>query len=266
MVFGAAKKPQPRKFRAQARAASRSLPTTAVVQEELVSSPTVHGSEVDPARFVALIPAELHDRSGAVFYTGRGAFRRASRVYLLGLNPGGSPVTQESETIGRDLTKWARSPERWSSYVDESWAGRPKGTYGMQPRISHLLNSAGLDPRDVPASNVIFVRSRTEAMLATETSRLLRVCWPFHEAVIRDLAVDTVLCLGGTAGQWVRDAVDAHELVDEMVEQNDRRWRSQAHSGRRGVRVLTLTHPGRANWLNPNSDPSPLLRRALQLG
>ena len=36
---------------------------------------------------------------------------------------------------------------------------------GMQPRVLHMLASLGLDARAVPASNVVFVRSSTEAKL-----------------------------------------------------------------------------------------------------
>lgn len=37
------------------------------------------------------IPAHLLDRSGKVFYTGRDAFSAQRPIYMLGVNPGGSP-------------------------------------------------------------------------------------------------------------------------------------------------------------------------------
>lgn len=59
----------------------------------------------DPDRFAALVDPDLYDRSGKVFYSGRAAFGAPSALYLLGLNPGGSPV-QAEQTIGRNLEAW----------------------------------------------------------------------------------------------------------------------------------------------------------------
>ena len=38
--------------------------------------------------FATLVPCDLLDRSGKVFYSGRAAFSTPSDVYLLGYNPG----------------------------------------------------------------------------------------------------------------------------------------------------------------------------------
>ena len=210
-----------------------------------------------------LIPPSLLARSGSVFYSGRAAFSVASKLYVVGLNPGGDPIAQATETIAAHRQKFVDGPVWWSEYADESWAGAKPGTWGMQPRVLHMLASLGLDPRAVPASNVVFVRSATEATLQTEKADLLRSCWPVHRAVIEALAVRVLLCFGGTAGRWVRDELGAQELVDCYKETNGRRWCSEAHRAGDGRIVITLTHPGRANWCNPQSDPTPLVRRAL---
>ena len=55
----------------------------------------------------------------------------------------------------------------------------------------------------------------------------------------------------------------AEELIECYQETNQRRWSSEAHRARDGRIVLTLTHPGRANWCNPDSDPSRLVQRSL---
>ena len=154
-------------------------------------------------------------------------------------------------------------PDSSSAYSDESWQGKSPGTHGMQPRILHMLRKLGLDPRQVPASNVIFVRSNTEATLAREKSALLPLCWKVHQAVIDTLAVDTVLCLRGTAGLWVREALGAQTLIDEFAETNIRGWRSFAHANGSVQCVVTISHPGRADWRNPAADPTPLIERTL---
>ena len=232
---------------------------------EPVSTRTFKNSSemTSPGEFVQLVDPTLHNRSGSVFYSGRGAFRQPSNIYILGLNPGGSPVGQAKETISADLIEWNKLPERWSAYADESWMGRPPGKCGLQPRVLHLFNKLGLDPRDVPASNVVFVRSTTEASLSVEKRSLLAACWPVHERVIASLGVRTIVCLGTTAGAWVREAVSANVLFDEFRETNNRGWRSQAHRNLKGLQVLTLTHPSRADWTNVEADPSPMVRRAI---
>lgn len=133
----------------------------------------------------------------------------------------------------------------------------------MQPRVLHLLSSLGFDPREVPASNVVFVRTPRESSLAEEKLALLEACWPVHQAVIEQLRISTLLCFGGTSGRWVRDVLGAHELVDTFTEENSRRWTSSAHMNSAGLCVITATHPSIANWRNPTADPTPLLRRIL---
>jgi hypothetical protein len=213
----------------------------------------------DPDQFAALVDPDLYDRSGKVFYSGRAAFSAPAPVYLLGLNPGGSPVQQAEQTIGRNLEAWRSRPTRWSDYLDESWAGMPPGTYGMAPRIRHLFERLSLDPREVPASNVVFVRSAREADLAAEKQELLDKCWRVHSAVIQALGISTIVCLGGTAGRWVRARLDANEKAGEFVERNKRAWRSEAHLNREGLCIVTATHPSIVDWRNPASDPTPLI-------
>ena len=209
------------------------------------------------------LPATLHSRSGSVFYSGRAAFSAPSKIYILGLNPGGDPTVQAAETIEAHRQKFREGPSWWSEYADESWGGALAGSWGMQPRVLHMLDRLGLDPHAVPASNLIFVRSSTEATLLAEKGALMRACWPVHQAVIDALVIQVVLCFGGTAGRWARDELGAQELVDCYQETNRRRWSSEAHRAGDGRMVLTLTHPGRANWCNSDSDPSSLVQRVL---
>lgn len=217
-------------------------------------------------KFLGRVDAQLYPRPGGVFYSGRCAFARASDLYILGLNPGGSPDPQTSATVERHITKVLHDvPNCWSEYTDESWEGRVPGTYGMQPRITHMLNKLGLNPHLVPASNVVFVRSNNEAALTAEKQNLLQLCWPVHEMVIQQLGVRAILCLGGTAGRWVREMLAADQPLGHFVETNARGWRSKAHANARGQCVLTLTHPSRADWRNPTADPTPFVQEILSL-
>ena len=97
----------------------------------------------DPLHFAKLVDAGLYDRSGKVFYSGQSAFSAPSRLYVLGLNPGGSAAAQVANTIGRNLSEWRDRAYRWSAYCDESWQGKPPGTYGMAPRVLQIGRASG---------------------------------------------------------------------------------------------------------------------------
>lgn len=225
--------------------------------------PRRHSLPIDEA--LSALPADLLARSGSVFYTGREAFSGRKSVYLLGLNPGGDPFARADNTIAKHIREFKARTTPWSAYSDDSWEGAQPGTWGMQPRVVHLLAKLRLDPRTTPASNVVFVRSRGEADLKTEKQTLLASCWPVHQAVIDSLNVRTLVCFGGTAGKWIREQLGASELVDRFVETNKRGWTSELHRTASGRMVVTVTHPGRADWRNPAADPTPLIQQAIEL-
>lgn len=209
------------------------------------------------------LPFELLSRSGAVFYTGREAFVGRRPLYILGLNPGGDPNKQGNETISRHIDAFRARIYPWSAYADDCWRGAPPGAWGMQPRVLHMLRQLYLDPRQVPASNVVFARSRDEASLKAEKARLLHACWPVHQTVIQALGVRVILCFGRTAGHWVREMLKADQLIDTFKEANARGWKSEAHCSRDGRIVATVTHPGRADWRNPVADPTEMIKRCM---
>lgn len=214
---------------------------------------------------VLQMPADVLDASGAIFYSAPPAFEGHRPVYMLGLNPGGSPEKQSENTVRRNFENWQRQTQPYSSYVDEVWEGTVAGAHGMQPRIRHLAEALHIDLRLTPASNVVFVRSATEAKLEENKSALLDACWPVHEAVIETLGCRVIICLGSTAGWWVRERLGADDQCDSFKETNQRGWKSVAHRSQSGIFVCTLTHPGRADWRNAQADPSPMVNRVLKM-
>lgn len=206
---------------------------------------------------LGLVGDEIRKRSGAVFYSGRASFLNRSDLYLLGLNPGGHPGAPGETTVGEHIEEaLIRKEDRWSAYLDQTWGGAAAGSRPLQRRIQHLLSNLGRHPHDVPSSNVVFVRSPRGAGLKEEMASLMAECWPVHEAVIDGLGIQTVLCLGGVAGSWVRKKLGASEHVGTFIEANERRWTSSAHVNGAGKRVITLTHPGVADWRARAADPS----------
>ncbi|MBX2822386.1 MAG: uracil-DNA glycosylase family protein [Rhodothermaceae bacterium] len=215
--------------------------------------------------FAATIPPELKEHSGAVFYSGRGAFETQSSVYILGLNPGGDPASQADHTVERHTQRVLQSVEKdWSEYRDEVWSeGKEAGTSGMQPRVLHLLNGLGLNPGTVPASNVVFVRSSREKDIKKDFETYAELCWPFHKKVIDSLHINTIICLGRTAGGWVREQLEVSTQIAVCVEDNKRKWRSRAYRREDGLIIIEATHPSIADWTAPATDPLPMIKKVL---
>ena len=215
-------------------------------------------------RFVEKIPSNLKKRSGSVFYSGVDAFTGNKDLYILGLNPGGSPEEQSDETVDSSIQHiMENETNNWSAYRDQSWQGAKPGTWKMQPRVLHLLDNLNLNPGEVPSSNVIFVRSARESNISNEVSDLIEQCWPFHSAVIEELAPKAILCFGKTAGQHLKKKLGANKLIDEFVETNNRKWKSQTFINNDGVKVIVATHPSIADWTAPDTDPSNMIRRVI---
>ena len=212
--------------------------------------------------FAQLIPKELQNKSGSVFYSGKNAFSGTKKLYILGLNPGGSELIQKDETI-----KWHTSlvinnqNPNFSEYQDGIWGGREPGTFGLQPRILHLLKNVELSPYDVPSSNICFVRSPREAQISENIQLYMDMCWNFHQNVIDALGIKTILCFGKTAGQYVRQKMEAHIWVDEFTENNNRHWKTLVFKNATIQYVIVATHPSIADWTNEKTDISKLVKK-----
>lgn len=79
-----------------------------------------------------------------------------------------------------------------------------------------------------------------------------------------ELSPRAILCLGQTAGGYVRRRFEANTVVAQFVERNNRRWKSQMFESGRGIRVIVATHASIADWCAPSTDPSELVRDALR--
>ncbi|MBD0824445.1 uracil-DNA glycosylase family protein [Aestuariibaculum marinum] len=209
--------------------------------------------------FAELIPKEIYNLSGSVFYSGRKAFTGKKDLYIIGLNPGGSEILKRENTIIRHTQKTLKlERDEWSEYKDEIWQGEA-GKHGLQPRVLHLLEKVNLSPYEVPASNICFVRSTVEKKIEDKINYYNNICWDFHHNVIKKLEIKVILCFGNTSGKFVCDKLIANELVEQYEEENNRKWKSKVFKNSGGIYVIVATHPSRADWTNPKSDPSKLV-------
>ena len=217
--------------------------------------------------FAKLVPESLLHKSGEVFFSGRRAFGAPSGLYILGANPGGPPEGMPDSTLSWHIEQVLQNkPANWSAYRDESWYGRKPGESRMQRMMLHLFDELGLDSREVPASEVVFLRSKDLSKLTGDFNQLAEECWPLHQAVIKNLSVRVVVCLGKSAANWVRNKLGAHTLLDEFKDTKPgytRRWKSETHKNSDGMVVVRLSHPSQAIWTDPLSDPTMLVKRAL---
>ena len=217
--------------------------------------------------FSRLVPDSLLDCSGEVFYSGRAAFSGSRDVYLLGYNPGSDPSVErqagdELNTVRSSIEKacsW--SSERFSLYYEEWEKGRSQT---MQRGIERFFAETGLDPYLTPSSNCIFVRSPDIGSMPRATRRGLEdACWQFHQAVIEQLGVKAILCMGRDA----YEAVCRHFRVTEQVDEEPDGWRPprmhRAFSTKSGMLICKLTHPSRGHWQIERNNPAPLVRRVL---
>ncbi|MEO1678264.1 MAG: hypothetical protein AAFU80_08905 [Pseudomonadota bacterium] len=215
-------------------------------------------------QIAAHVPESLHTVSGSVFYSGRAAFAEQADVYILGANPGGDPDTQSNETVQNHTDFVLRyAPDLWSAYCDESWAGKPLGQAPLQRRIQFMVSRLGLNPRLVPASNLVFSRSRRLQHIEGDYSQLADLCWPVHAAVLKLLNPRAIVCLGGDCADEVRRRTGARQQLGTFVELNNRRWQSTATLSPAGLIVFQLTHPSVADWTSHEADPSEMVRSVL---
>lgn len=134
----------------------------------------------------------------------------------------------------------------------------------MQLRIAHMFDILRLDLRLIPSSNLIFTRSRNVSSLGADFHILADMCWPFHKNVINNLTPKIIICMRNDAGNYIRKQLNADLLIDSFAEDNYRGWKSLAYKNLSGQIIIIVTHPSRADWRNPKSDPSILVKRILE--
>ena len=224
--------------------------------------------------FAGLIPDSVLDVSGKVFVSGRSAFGSPSKLYVLGLNPGGAPEAYAQETVRSHTGKVLHDvPDNWSALTDEAWGRNGhRVQHPMQRNVLHLLRRLQLDHRSVPCSDLVFVRSQDAGKLGKrEIERLADECWPFHREVIARLGVRVIVCLGKDASQATRARLEKDKSssrkfaeVDSFEEDGGLKVVSRAYRNSDGLTLVQLAHPSRFHWTSPKSDPTDLVRRVLE--
>lgn len=223
--------------------------------------------------FVEKIPESLKRKSGSVFYSGRNSFSSPSDLYILGTNPGGSPTNAPEYLISKNIDDvLCRKPLDWFDYKDGSWGRYQPGKHYLQKNVLHLLKGVKKNAREVPASEVVFLRSKNVAELKSHYDKnyeeLADECWPFHETVIRELGIRVIAVYGKRSGDYVRKRLNANTLVDEFpATQGKRKFTGRAYRNKAGLIVVHLWFPGggfNPHWTDHGKDPTRLVVNALE--
>lgn len=152
----------------------------------------------DIAAFAASALEPILGESGFILYSGAKTIRQCP-IYILGHNPGGSPKGQAEATIGAHLNEMPY--KETNSYLDEVWTtatGRTwkKGQAPLQKRVIWLLQHLGLNSREVPCSNLMFVRS--EDVSGVSSNDLADICWKVHEKILETVSPSLLLVFGNS--------------------------------------------------------------------
>jgi hypothetical protein len=137
--------------------------------------------------------SDLLDASGSILYSSHETLT-SGEVYLLGFNPGGSggnPLWQNIDSMLLNTT---------NAYLDESWENNnsvwANGEAPLQKRVQWILESIGLNTRDVCASNLIFLQSRGAGDISYS---LAEKCWPVHEAILNIVKPKLIITFGNSS-------------------------------------------------------------------
>jgi len=207
----------------------------------------------------------LFDVSGAAPYTGIEGFTSPEAgLYLLGINPRSRPGDDETphETV-RQATKRICDEGNilYNCHVDDKWRGNEAGTMRSQIAMQHVFQEQlGFDLRRIPVSNIIFSRSGEYADLSNP-HQLAEDCRPFHQAVIDDLDIQSIIVMGTAAWNYVSKTMPARVAATAIlsgVNPGSRQFQMRAADTPDGRRIIHIPHFGGrgANWLAEGYDPS----------
>ena len=129
--------------------------------------------------------------SGSLLYSSHETLKPGD-VYLMGFNPGGTIGNTLDKSIDCLLTN------QQNAYLDEKWGDEERnepGTAPLQKRVRWVLEGLGLDPRNVCASNLLFLRSRDAKSI---NYALADKFWPIHEAILKLVNPKMIIAFGNS--------------------------------------------------------------------
>jgi len=151
-----------------------------------------------------------------------------------------------------------------NNYLDEAWAATqkswPKGEAPLQQRVVWLLEQLGLNPRKVPCSNLIFVRSAEIAGLPF--NELADLCWKVHERILKIVSPKILLVFGNSEPSPYTYLYERLSPTEEKTFPSGHgNWSCRSFNAK-GVTVIGLPHLSRykvigkdevVNWIKEHN-------------
>jgi len=165
----------------------------------------------------------LHE-SGSILYSSHETLK-PGKVYLLGYNPGGISGCTLGESIDNLLNRTK------NAYLDEVWdKSKGKGEAILQKRVRCLLKKIlELEPEEVCASNLIFIRSKT----AQDVNKILKKSdiekfWNVHKAIINIVKPKLILTFGNgklSPYQFLKQHLQINKKDEYRIDANHGNWK-----------------------------------------
>jgi len=164
----------------------------------------------------------LLERKGELIYSSHETLKKGD-IYLLGLNPGGEGFITINEHLDKLLIKDT------NSYLDESWKNGistwAEGEAPLQKRVDFLITSLGYKTKDVCASNLIFVTSKSSSEI---NYGLAGYCWRFHEKILEIIKPKIILCFGISDVSSYSYLLSLYEGAEEEIPSRHGNWKCKA--------------------------------------
>jgi len=162
------------------------------------------------------------DKKGELIYSSHETLKKGD-IYLLGLNPGGEGFITIENHLNKLLVK------ETNSYLDESWKNKittwPIGQAPLQKRVDYLLTNLGYKTKDICASNLIFVSSRSSSEI---NYGLAGYCWRFHESILDIIKPKIILCFGISDISSYSFLLALYSGVESTVKSGHGNWECRA--------------------------------------
>lgn len=190
----------------------------------LVTSPldVLNEAETSLAGHVLEDGRPFLDHSGSLLYSSVRTLAPGP-IYFLGLNPGGSPQNNADGTLRHSLAE-IRSGR--NAFCDDIWGDRPgqykRGMAPLQRRVRDIFATLGLDTRSVPATNLVFTRSRN-IRAHNDFRHAISLCKPTHERFIQAIQPRLILTHGCCG--FFKEAFDVRILDERKA--HHARWKAR---------------------------------------
>jgi hypothetical protein len=178
---------------------------------------------------------KLLHKPGGVLYSSYHTVKPGDFM-IFGLNPGGDPEKLK-ETIKNDIEKkyeYCKCNIKWNEFFDECWDGKP-GESKLQARIRYFAKLFWEDEeklRDVCATNLFFVRSKSIKQINSEFEKYAKDCWKVNEYLISEVKPKYIIVYSNKAYDYLKCKLGVSD--EELV--IDAKW-TQDVRNRRYVRI-----------------------------